>query len=340
MIAEREEKEIVAAEISLETKGENVGSSNIDAELERVNLELKRYTSTADRTDYAFAVLSGIMSGAIDAIYVGETRITEKDIVLAHQQVNNFIQQYAKAKGYDRARLKDAIRDLEKNFKVPQDNVWKGADIGVAAINHHLADLAHHPTPLGLVSAIIVQFLRIGVFVNREGSWHFILVETAPADMIQILAPAVITGILNWLVGIAESKNEDATGPKMPEALGRLIHLGAFMPMILEVAKCADNWFGHLVSDMGGSKNTAGGGMGIPGIFVSFLHELSGLPVLKDSGLPAYVNDLYVNQKWDLRHEFAHTKAAGKQIIPVVFNELFVRTIFFVTRLRAQIEEH
>lgn len=340
MIAEREEKEIVAAEISLETKGENVGSSNIDAELERVNLELKRYTSTADRTDYAFAVLSGIMSGAIDAIYVGETRITEKDIVLAHQQVNNFIQQYAKAKGYDRARLKDAIRDLEKNFKVPQDNVWKGADIGVAAINHHLADLAHHPTPLGLVSAIIVQFLRIGIFVNREGRWHFILVETAPSDMIYILAPAVITGILNWLAEIAENNTEDAAGSKMPEVLGRLIHLGAFIPMILEVAKCADNWFGHLVSDMGGSKNTAGGGMGIPGIFVSFLHELSGLPVLKDSGLPAYVNDLYVNQKWDLRHEFALTKAAGKQIIPVVFNELLVRTIFFVTRLRAQIEEH
>ncbi len=35
MIAERDEKEIVAAEISLETKGENVGSSNIDAEQRR-----------------------------------------------------------------------------------------------------------------------------------------------------------------------------------------------------------------------------------------------------------------------------------------------------------------
>ena len=37
----------------------------------------------------------------------------------------------------------------------------------------------------------------------------------------------------------------------------------AMTPALLEIAKCADNWFGHLVSDMGGSKNTAGGGMGM-----------------------------------------------------------------------------
>ena len=340
IITERAEQEVIAADISLEVIGENAGCIDVDAELDRVNRELKRYTNTADNVDYAFAVFSGIMSGAIDAIFVGETRITGKDIGLSHQQVNNFIQQYAKARGFDRARLKDAISDLEDAFKVAQDNVWKGADISVSAKNHHLADLAHHPTPLGLASAIVVQFLRIGTFVNREGEWHFIFVETTPADVIQILTPAVITGILNWLVAIAENKYENTTGEEVPKALDRLAHLVASTPMIVEVAKCADNWFGHLVSDMGGSKNTAGGGMGIPGVFVSLLHELSGLPVLKDSGLPAFVNDLYVNQKWDLRHELALTKAAGKQIIPVAFNELYVRTGFFVTRLAAEIAEH
>ena len=65
-IAESEEQEVIAADISLETNGENVGGINIDAELDRVNSELKRYTSTADNVDYAFAVFSGIMSGAVE----------------------------------------------------------------------------------------------------------------------------------------------------------------------------------------------------------------------------------------------------------------------------------
>ena len=337
---EVQEQELVSADVVIEAAGNSAVTIDIDQELDRVNRELKRYTSTADHGDYAFAVYSGILSGLIDATYIGETSITGKDIGLSHQQVNNFIQEYAKARGYGCDRLKDAISDLEGAFKVAQDNVWKGAQIGVSAKDHHLADIAHHPTPLGLVAAIVVRFLRIGTFVNKEGKWHFIFVKTSAEDLLQILAPAVITGILNWLAAIAEKRYEEDSGKEMPKALSRLIHLVASTPMIIEVAKCADNWFGHLVSDMGGSKNTAGGGMGIPGIFISFLHELSALPILKDSGLPEFVNDLYVNRKLDLRHELALTKAAGKQIILVAFNEILVRTGYFITRLALEIAEH
>ncbi|MBR3307848.1 MAG: M48 family metallopeptidase [Lachnospiraceae bacterium] len=332
------EEEIVAADISLQASGDS--DINIDAELERVNKELKRYTCEADKVDYAFAVFSGIMAGAIDAIFIGETKITGKDIGLSHQQVNNFIQEYAKSRGFDRARLKDSISDLEQAFKVAQDNLWKGAGIGVSAKNHHLADLAHHPTPVGLVSSIVVQFLRLGSFVNKDGEWHFIFVETTPSDIIQVLAPAVITGILNWLVAVAEKKYEEESGEEVPKALHRLSHLVASTPIIVEIAKCADNWFGHLVSDMGGSKNTAGGGMGIPGIFVSLLYEISALPILKDSGLPAFVDDLYENHKLDLRHEITMYKALGKQAIPVALNEIYVRLGFFVSHLCVEIADH
>ena len=81
---------------------------------------------------------------------------------------------------------------------------------------------------------------------------------------------------------------------------------------------------------MGGSKNTAGGGMGIPGILISLLYEVASLPVLKDSGLPAFVNNLYEKQKIDLRHELSLYKAAGKQAIPVIFNELYIRIGYFI----------
>ena len=217
--------------------------------------------------------------------------------------------------------------------------MW-ASQFGVSAKNHHLADLAHHPTPVGLLSSIIVQFLRIGTFVNKEGEWHFILVKTEAKDIVETLTPAVITGVLNWLVTLGEGTYHEETGEEIPKALRGIAHFAASTPMLLEIAKCADNWFGHLVSDMGGSKNTAGGGMGIPGVFVSFLYELASLPILKDSGLPAFVNDLYENQKLDLRHELCLYKELGKQSIPVIFNEIYTRVLFFASRLGIQTAEH
>lgn len=221
-----------------------------------------------------------------------------------------------------------------------QDNIWKGAGIGVSAKNHHLADLAHHPTPLGLASSIIVQFLRIGTFVNKDGEWHFTLVETSAKDIVEILAPAVITGILNWLVFIATKKYEQDEGKEVPAALRKLAHLVASTPIIIELAKCADNWFGHLVSDMGGSKNTAGGGMGIPGVFIALLYEFASLPIMRNTGLPMLVNELYEKQKIDFRHEIPLYKAAGKQAIPVAFNEIYVRIGYFASHLATELAEH
>lgn len=327
------EEEVVSAEVVTDIDGIN------DA-LKRVDSELERYTNRADKGDYAFAIASGILAGAMDAVFIGKTVISDNDIALSHQHVNNFIQQYASSRGFDRKHLKDSIGDLEKAFKVAQDNVWKGAGIGVSAKNHHLADLAHHPTPLGLASSVIVQFLRIGTFVNKDGEWHFVPVKTSVKDIAGILVPAAITGILNWIVSASVNEYEREEEEEIPAALRKLLHMAASTPMIVELAKCADNWFGHLVSDMGGSKNTAGGGMGIPGIFISLLYEFASLPVVKDTGLPLIVNELYEKGKMDLRHEIPLYKSVGKQGIPVAFIEIYVRLGYFISHLAEEFAEH
>ncbi|MBQ4487393.1 MAG: hypothetical protein II936_10360, partial [Oscillospiraceae bacterium] len=282
----------------------------------------------------------GIFAGIVDSIYVGEIKISKNDIGISHKQVNNFIENYAESRGIKGQHLKDTIASLEKEFTVAQDNVWSGADIGVSAKNHHLADLAHHPTPLGLVSALMVQFLRIGTFVNKDGEWHFIFVETTKDDIIAIVIAALITGVLNWLALLAEKKYEDDADTEIPGTLKTLIHIIASSPMIIEVIKCADNWFGHLVSEMGGSKQTAGAGMGIPGVFLSLMYELASLPILKDSGLPAALNSLYVDGKVNLRSEIPIYSVLTKQSVPVIINEVFVRSFFFISRLAGEIKEH
>ena len=343
------EEEIINASVSVETKTTGTIRVNevpvevqvaLEHKLNQVNQELERYTNYADGVQYAYAVACGIISGAIDSAFFADTKIFNNDIGFSHRQVNEFIQEYAASRGLGGDRLKDCISNLEQAFKVAQDNVWKGADIGVSAKNHHLADLAHHPTPAGLMSALIVQFLRVGTFVNKDGEWHFLFVPTTKEDISNIAIPAVITGVLNWLVAISTEKYEEETGKEIPKTLRRLAHVIASTPAIIEVVKCADNWFGHLVSDMGGSKNTAGGGMGVPGIFLSLLHELSTLPIFKDSNLPAIVNDLYVNKKLDLRHELAYAQQVKLQAVPVIFIEICVRLGFMILQLEKELLEN
>ncbi len=333
---DKSEEEIISAEVSV-AADRHRDIDEINAELEQVNAKLDRYVSKADKADYAFAVFSGIMAGIADAVFVGEIKISDREIELSKNQVENFIHQYADARGLDKSNMKNVIGELEKKFKVAQDDVWNGKGIHISASNHHLADLAHHPTPLGLASAIIVQFLRVGTFVSRDGKWHFLAVETTAKDIKDILKPVAITGILNWLAALTEKKYESAYDTEMPKALRKLLHLAASAPILVEVAECADNWLGHLISDLDGTKKNAGGGMGIPGVFISLLYELSALPILNSTGLPNFVNRLYERQRIDLRDELPLYKAAKKQIIPVAFNEILVRLGYFLTHLLEEI---
>ena len=136
-------------------------SAELNAKIDALNTEIERLTNHADSFDYAIAVGAGVLCGLIDSVFVGEFDF-EKAKGKSHRQVNEFITKFAKMNGYEGERLDGAIRWLEKEFPVDQDNIWKGADIGVSAKNHHLADLAHHPTLIGLGAAIIVQFFRVG----------------------------------------------------------------------------------------------------------------------------------------------------------------------------------
>ena len=331
------EKEVISTTVSLEMD-EITSEAEIALEkrLQEVNTELERYTNHANGVQYASAVACGILTGWLDVKFFSETTLFENEIGFSHQGMNNFIREYARLRGLDEKDLNGCIRDLEQAFQVAQDNVWKGKKIRVSAKDHHLADLAHHPTPLGLLSSLMVQFLRIGTFVNKEGQWHFIFVKTSKDDMMNLAIPAIITGFLNWLVAMAENTYTAEIGEKMPKGIQKLAHVVASTPEILEIVKCADNWFGHLVSDMDGTHATAGAGMGIPGIFLSLFYEISALPIVRHSKLPSIIDDLYVHQL-DLRCEIAYIQQCKRQAIPVLFNEVCVRVGFMILQLEQEI---
>jgi hypothetical protein len=314
-------------------------SEELENKISKFNEEIERLTSHADGFDYAVAVSSGVLCGLIDSFFVGEFDFKSAK-AKSNMQVNKFIGKFAKMQGYEGERLDGAIAFLEKKFPVTQDNIWKGADIGVSAKNHHLDDFAHHPTLLGLGASVLVQFSAMGIFVNKDGKWNFEFISTEPKELLKIWLPVIISGLLLWIVNIVEAKYQDKIDEKIPKPIQKLIKLVATTPMIIPILKVAGNWAGHLVSDMGGSKNTAGGGMGIPGLFISLLHEISSLPILKDTELPKLINDLYVKEKFDMRSELAVLNELGRQAIPVLIGEVLVRGFYFVRRLVQEANEH
>lgn len=304
--------------------------------LDNINSEIDSLTNHADGFDYMIAVASGTLTGLIDILFIGEMNLkTAKDST--HKNVNHFIQWYAKNNGYKGERLQGAIEFLEDKFPVDQDSAYQGMGIGIGSRNHHLDDLAHHPTLVGMIAAIIVQFFRCGIFVNKNGEWHFTKIDTSKETLLKIWSPILISGILLWLTNLAKNKYKADYGKELPQPVIKLVKILAAAPAVLELLSVVNNWIGHLVSDMGGSRNTPGGGMGLPGIFISLLKEISSIPPLNYTKLPQIVNDLYSKQKIDLRTELAFISELGRQSVPVILNELIVRGFYFVRRLLLEV---
>lgn len=266
---------------------ETLSSNN--ERISELNFEIDMLTNHSDGIDYMIAVGSGILAGIVDSLWVGEFSM-ERGKAWSNKSVNDFVMNVAKAKGYEGDRLDGAIRFLENSFPVPSDNIWKGSGVGISARSHHLDDLAHHPTPIGLFFSILTQFTKTGYFQNSEGQF----------------LPSTI---------------DENSGSLIGNTLPNKIFAGAV------------NWFFHLVSDMSGSNKTAGVGMGIPGPIVSLLKEASLIPGLDKTDLAKTTKDLFVNEKFDLRSELAVGHEVARQAVPVIMNEVIVRSLYFVRRV-------
>lgn len=118
-------------------------------------------------------------------------------------------------------------------------------------------------------------------------------------------------------------------------------------------------WFLHMVSDMAGSKKTAGKGTGIPGPLLSLIKELSVLPCFKNKKInevdfrkwtaKLFNGTLLAKRddngkilepvKFDLRTEIGLLHEAVRQAVPVLINECLIRGIYFIRRLYLALKE-
>jgi len=166
--------------------------------IENSSKEIERLTNHADGVDYMVAVGSGILAGLIDSFWVGAFDFGSGK-AWSNKHVNTFVMKVAKNQGYNGNRLDGAIKFLEDKFKIASDNIWKGKDAGISAKSHHLDDLAHHPTPIGLFFSVLSQFTKKGYFQNGEGASFAIPIDENVTELVGENIPCKIcAGTINW----------------------------------------------------------------------------------------------------------------------------------------------
>ena len=111
-------------------------------------------------------------------------------------------------------------------------------------------------------------------------------------------------------------------------------------------------WFYHMVSDMAGSSGSPGKGTGIPGPILSFMKQLSALPLFKDARLDETsfrktLSKLFngtllktvdedgkkIYRRFDLRAELGIAHEVARQSVPVLINECLVCVCYAARRL-------
>ena len=322
----------------------NQGVSEIDAQLslinnkvDELNSQIDSLTNHADGLDYAAAVISGIIAGIIDSVFVGEWNFEEAK-AKANKTVNNQVIAFVKKdpryipwcenishnrKRRDPERLNSAIEFLEEHYKLPGDGAYKTGNFGINGSNHRLDDFCHHPTLIGMLCCIIVQFTGSTIYSHNSGE------------------------ILNIPIGINNHGNFVGNNPLTKVMAG-------FINWFISCAKAITNQKGHLMSDVATSA-------GLPGPFLSTLKEISALPCFRDTMFSENLRKAYQNGigtgknqidlgvfnklfegasgKLDKRTEIAIGYELKRQAIPVIINEALVRGFYFVRRFIQEMKQ-
>lgn len=258
---------------------------------------IKEMKPNCDKLDYVLAASSGALCGIIDIFLVGKP---------GESPLGEITDKWFAARTMDFAKLchpdkknfdslESALRFLEKEFKVPYDQTGLG-DAGRNVFGLNAKN--HHFKSLAHNPSLLGLFFSIlDQFTNTS---HFIsdgqLISLQHADE-------------KW------------------ELQGRNIPSKLFCGFV--------NWFGHLVSDVSGSRASARSGsrgMGIPSPLWTWTNDI--IAIKAKLGLHVTETDKAMNElALTIFEEGYDARFQTAQAIPVFLNELLVRFIYAVRRL-------
>ena len=281
--------------------------------LDEVESQIEKYTSNADSIDYILAVSSGILSGLIDILFVGDFSL-DRGTQWGKDRVDNFVLSVAKMKGYEGDKLDGAVRFLEKKYPIPADSA---TNIFGGGATHHLKDFSHHPTPLGLMFSLLTQFTGKVYGTNSVGA--FIVEDVPSTELIgDNIFSKISIGFINWLfhmvsdmAGSSSSITYGKYGTGLPGPFVSLLKELSSLPIFSHEENCRG--FAYWVSKL-----------------------FNGTLLAKRDENNRIIPDSVI--KFDLRAEIGVSYELGRQAVPVIINECLVRLCYFVRRLIREIK--
>ncbi len=282
--------------------------SNIESAMSAADLELKdveehiaesietvkRLTPECDKIDYILAATSGAICGVIDIFLVGKPRESPVGEI-TDKWFENRTMDFAKLCGWD-GKDNPCFSSAVKYLEKKFKIPYDQRGAGDAASGiFDLNPRSHHFKSLGHNPTLLGLFFSILDQFNNTS--HFVSEEK--------------------MISLQEAdSNFDLRGSS---TLSKL-----FCGFV--------NWLGHLVSDMSGSSSSKGRGMGIPSPLWSWTNDVIAIKRKLNISVSEFdkgINDLALR----IYKESYDTRFQTAQAIPVIINELLVRTIYSIRRL-------
>lgn len=289
-VKQKTEEAIEKAKQAAKEKGKTLSDEEISKIKEKFNKKLEEPLSTEKSIKYLE-----------ERFHIPSDSVYEK----MNEDINEKIKKIVEdAKNSGNPLSNDEIKQLKEKMKTK-----------ISHDTHHLDDLTHHPSILGLAASIAQQFGAKAIFQNRDGKIIPIKVEQ---------------------VKTVRRGKETIEIRLIGDDLRSKLACGTI------------NWVMHLLSDIAGSSSSASkgnDGMGLPGPILTFLKEFAMIPGINKTNLPQKCYELFTqNQnfldgyKMDLRSELAIGAELGKQAIPVFINSVFIRCFYFVRHFAQEVK--
>ena len=147
--------------------------------------------------------------------------------------------------------LSKAIRYFEYRKESPTDSVWNYKGSTITADSHHIDDLSHHASIVGLIASILTQFTKHGYFSDHTGKYLPLEIDVSSGNLIGHNVPAkIICGFTNWFwhlvsdVAGTSGKNAGA-GMGIPGPMVSLAKEISMLPGINKtgLSECINNVF-------------------------------------------------------------------------------------------------
>lgn len=278
-----------------------------------INIEFDDNVDKADKKDYLLAAACGVLTGSLSVLWSKKFDLSEAHKV-GTDKADDMVVSVAKAMGYKKEDVEGAIAFLEKKFPMAGDALTN--DFG-GGKQHHLRDFSHHPTPIGLICSIAMQFTGEGWGTDTQGNLIHVKI-TKDGFVGRTFADKVVFGTINWFFHLISDLdgssgsviNGSGKGTGIPGPILSLLKELSALPIF---------------------KTVDENNINKPKIFSEYISKLfNGTLIKNENGEPI---------RFDLRTEMGIGHYIADQAKPVILNECLVRACYLVTRFIDEIKE-